>query len=217
MDSESRPEDTYRNSCYLLQTFLFHFRYLAIMHPLRYSSIVTRSNCILVILSIWLISPIVALVQLSWLIPYHQHVEAEPSVVTLQAESIYDAVFLSLFFLFPMVFMSFTYAKIILEIVRQSRNIHQNHHPTFSNATRSRIRHERKAFAIFAAMLLTYMICWLPYFSIRRFEYSGLPIPLIYVIFWLRYLASLLNPCFYILGKQDFRKAVCDNQVKLDV
>lgn len=192
-------------------------RYLAIMHPLRYSSIVTRSNCILVILSIWLISPIVALVQLSWLIPYHQHVEAEPSVVTLQAESIYDAVFLSLFFLFPMVFMSFTYAKIILEIVRQSRNIHQNHHPTFSNATRSRIRHERKAFAIFAAMLLTYMICWLPYFSIRRFEYSGLPIPLIYVIFWLRYLASLLNPCFYILGKQDFRKAVCDNQVKLDV
>lgn len=192
-------------------------RYLAIMHPLRYSSIVTRSNCILVILSIWLISPIVALVQLSWLIPYHQHVEAEPSVVTLQAESIYDAVFLSLFFLFPMVFMSFTYAKIILEIVRQSRNIHQNHHPTFSNATRSRIRHERKAFAIFAAMLLTYMICWLPYFSIRRFEYSGLPIPLIYVIFWLRYLASLLNPCFYIFGKQDFRKAVCDNQVKLDV
>ena len=187
------------------------------MHPLRYSSIVTRSNCILVILSIWLISPIIALVQLSWLIPYHQHVEAEPSVVTLQAESIYDAVFLSLFFLFPMVFMSFTYAKIILEIVRQSRNIHQNNHPTFSNATRSRIRHERKAFAIFAAMLLTYMICWLPYFSIRRFEYSGLPIPLIYVIFWLRYLASLLNPCFYILGKQDFRKAVCDNQVKLDV
>ena len=186
------------------------------MHPLRYSSIVTRAKCTVVVLFIWLLSPIIALVQLSWLIPYQQHVEAEPSAVTLQAESIYDVIFLALFFLCPIVFMIFTYARIVLEIARQSRNIHQNHCPTFSK-TRSRSRHERKAFAIFAAMLLTYTLCWLPYFSIRRFKFSDLPIPLIYVIFWLRYLVSLLNPCFYILGKQDFRKAICENQVKLDV
>lgn len=191
-------------------------RYLAIMHPLRYSSIVTRAKCTVVVLFIWLLSPIIALVQLSWLIPYQQHVEAEPSAVTLQAESIYDVIFLALFFLCPIVFMIFTYARIVLEIARQSRNIHQNHCPTFSK-TRSRSPHERKAFAIFAAMLLTYTLCWLPYFSIRRFKFSDLPIPLIYVIFWLRYLVSLLNPCFYILGKQDFRKAICENQVKLDV
>lgn len=40
---------------------------------------------------------------------------------------------------------------------------------------------------------------------------NELPITLIYVVFYLRYLASFLNPCMYILGKQDFRKAIFEH------
>ena len=165
---------------------------------------------------IWILSAVTALVQLSWLDPFRHDVNAERSDDVLNAELIYDAIFLTLYFFCPMVFMLFTYARIILEIVRQSRNIHQNYLPTFPH-TRSRNRHERKAVAIFAAMMFVYIICWLPFFGLRRFDFFlELPLPLMYVIFWLRFLASLLNPCMYILGKQDFRKAIFDHQIKLE-
>ena len=196
--------------------FFLFFRYLAIMHPLRYSSIVTRPKCILVIMLIWLLSAVTALVQLSWLDPFHHDLEEETSNEVLRAELIYDVIFLTLYFFLPVGIMFFTYARIILEIARQSRNIHQNYLPTIPRS-RGRNRHERKAIAIFAVMLLAYVICWLPYFSLRRLDISELPLPMVYVILWLRYLSSLLNPCIYILGKQDIRKAIFEHQIKLEL
>lgn len=197
-------------------TFLFFSRYLAIIHPLRYASIVTRPKCIMVILFIWLLSAVTALVQFSWLDPFHHDPNEKPSDEFYKKEFIYDVIFLAVYFVLPIGIMFFTYAKITLEIARQSRNIHQTYRPAFPH-TRSRNHHERKAIAIFAAMLFLYVICWLPYFGIRRFDDVNIPIPLIYVIFWMRFLASLLNPCIYILGKQDFRKAIFDQRLRLDL
>ena len=169
----------------------------------------------MVILVVWSVSAVTALVQLSWLDPFHDpHVE--PSEHLLKAELIYDVIFIILFFFIPMVLMLFSYARIVIEIARQSRNIHQSYLPSFTHS-RSRKRHERKAVAIFASMMLAYVICWLPYIALRRFDYTKVPIPLAYVIYWLRFLASLLNPCIYILGKQDFRKALFEHQLKLEL
>ena len=193
------------------------FRYTAIVHPLRYTSFVTRPRCIIIILFIWLFSAVTALVQLSWLDPFHHDPTEDPTDDIMKAELIYDIVFLVLFFLLPFVFMSFTYSCIIVEITRQSRNI-QKQCVRCLEGKRKRKRHERKAVAIFAAMIFVYIICWLPFFGLRRFDFFlELPLPLMYVIFWLRFLASLLNPCMYIMGKQDFRKAIFDSQVKLEI
>ena len=183
------------------------FRYLAIVHPLRYTSMVTRPRCVLVILFIWLTSAITASVQFTWLDPVHHDPHEELSRASLKAELIYDIFFLSFFFLLPFAIMCFTYGRTIFEIVRQSRNIQRQNLPSSHNA-RNRNRHERKAIAIFVAMLLVYIICWLPYFGLRRFDLSELPIHLIYIAIWLKYLASLLNPCMYIFGKYDYRKAL---------
>lgn len=144
--------------------------------------------------------------QFTWFDPVHHDPHEEISKFALKAELIYDIIFLSFFFLLPFALMCFTYGCILFEIVRHSRNIQLQNLPSSHNAQR-RNRHERKAIAIFAAMLLVYIICWLPYFGLRRFDLSELPIPLIYVAIWLRYLASLLNPCMYIFGKYDYRKA----------
>lgn len=170
----------------------------------------------MVILFIWLLSAVTALVQFSWLDPFHHDPNEKPSDEFYKKEFIYDVIFLAVYFVLPIGIMFFTYAKITLEIARQSRNIHQTYRPAFPH-TRSRNHHERKAIAIFAAMLFLYVICWLPYFGIRRFDDVNIPIPLIYVIFWMRFLASLLNPCIYILGKQDFRKAIFDQRLRLDL
>lgn len=180
------------------------------MHPLRYTSLVTRLRCILGISFIWPISAITALVELTWLDPVHHDPNEDLTEDALKAELIYDIVFLIFFFLLPFVLMCFTYASIIFEIVRQSRIIQRQNLPSSHNARR-RNRHERKAVAIFAAMLFVYIICWLPYFGLRRFNLNELPIPLIYVIIWLRYLVSLLNPCMYIFGKHDYRKALFEH------
>lgn len=145
--------------------------------------------------------------QFTWFDPVHHDPHEELSKVALKAELIYDIFFLSFLFLLPFALMCFTYGSITFEIVRQSRNIQLQNLPSSHNAQR-RNRHERKAIAIFAAMLLVYVICWLPYFGLRRFDLSELPTPLIYIVIWLRYLASLLNPCMYIFGKYDYRKAL---------
>lgn len=210
-------------SLYLLFCHYFHevmfslfYRYLAIIHPLRYSSIVTRPKRILVIMLIWLLSAVTASVQLSWLDPFNHDVYEAPSDEVLRAELIYDVIFLTLFFFLPVGIMFFTYARIILAIARQSRNIHQNYLPTIPRS-RGRNRHERKAMVIFAVMLLVYVVCWLPYFGLRRLGVSELPLPMVYVILWLRFLSSLLNPCIYILGKQDIRKAIFEHQLKLEL
>lgn len=125
----------------------------------------------------------------------------------MRAELIYDIVFLVLFFGLPFIFMSFTYICIFAEIIRQGQNIQKQCVPCLNNKRKQR-RHERKAVLIFAAMLCVYIICWLPYFALRRIDYSEIPLSLAYVIYWFRFLASLLNPCMYILGKQDFRKSL---------
>ena len=46
---------------------------------------------------------------------------------------------------------------------------------------------------------------------LRRFDLSALPDTFILAVVWLRYLASLLNPCMYIFGKKDFRKALLEH------
>ncbi|XP_078342325.1 histamine H2 receptor-like [Oculina patagonica] len=194
-------------------------RYLAIIHPLRYSSLVRKSRCIVVILLIWSLSVVASLVQLTWLDPVnHDPHERDLADDFKKKELIYDIVFLTLFFFVPMAFMFFSYSRIIFEIIRQSRNIRRQS-ISIPQPRRGRSRYEWKAVAILAAMMLVYIICWLPYFGLRRFNIPELPIPLIYVIIWLRYLASLLNPCMYIFGKQDFRKALYEHvlAIKLEL
>lgn len=192
--------------------FCFYFRYLAIIHPLRYSSLMTKSRCFLAVLLIWLFSMFTSLVQLTWLDPAnHDSHERDLSDDFKKKELIYDIVFLTLFFFFPVAFMFFSYGRIICAIIRQSRNIREQNVSSIPHPGRGRNRYEWRAIAILAAMMLVYIICWLPYFGLRRFNFRALPIALIYFIVWLRYLASLLNPCMYIFGKRDFRKALFEN------
>ena len=182
-------------------------RYLAIMHSLRYKSIVTLPRCVSVILFIWILSAATALVQLSWMDPAHHDVYQAPSPDVIRSENIYDITCLLLFFLAPLLCMVFVYAKIFAEVSRQIDLIQKQSTPGWEEAKEIK-NTEKKVVIIFAVMLLVYTVGWLPYFILRLYRLEQVPPLFIYICIWLRFLTSFLNPCLYVFGKRDFRAAL---------
>ena len=186
----------------------FFLRYLAIIHSLRYKSIVTLLRCLSVVLFIWILSAVIALIQLSWIDPGSHNVYEEATAELIRKEIIYDAVSLVIFFFTPLVCMAFVYSKIFFEVSRQINNIRRESYPGWQKVEEMK-NAERKVLSIFAVMLMVYTVCWLPYFILRFIFNDGDLHPLVaHISTWLRFLTSFLNPCLYILGKKDFRKAL---------
>lgn len=182
-------------------------RYLAIMHSLRYTSIVTLSRCVSVILFIWILSAATALVQLSWMDIAHHDVYQIPPPDVIRRENIYDITCLLVFFLAPLLCMVFVYAKIFVEVSRQIDLVQKRSTPGWEEAKAIK-NTEKKVVTIFAVMLLVYTVGWLPYFILRLHHLEQLPPLVIYICIWLRFLTSFLNPCLYVFGKRDFRAAL---------
>ena len=104
--------------------------------------------------------------------------------------------------------MAFVYSKIFFEVSRQINNIRKESYPGWQKVEEMK-NAERKVISIFAVMLMVYTVCWLPYFILRFIFNDGDLHPLVaHISTWLRFLTSFLNPCLYILGKKDFRKAL---------
>ena len=170
----------------------------------------TRPRGLVAICLIWIVSGVTSLVQLTWDDPSGVH--EDPSEEVVAHEIRFDVACIALFFGVPLVFMAFAYWRIFREIVRQNRMIKRNSVPG-SYEIRSSLLCEFRAVLIFASMLVVYVICWLPYFIIRLELNFGIEVIVPtdeaeYALMYLRFFTSLLNPFFYILGKNDFRKAV---------
>ena len=187
-------------------------RYICIIFALRYMSWVTKRRGFQVLTLIWLFSLFLALVQLSWT-DFSQDVEDDHSEESEKMIIIYD-IFCSIAFTgIPVVFMAFTYGQILYEVHRQSKNIQQHNTPGWQETRRS-TKQEWKVATVFLIMLLVYIVCWVPFYILRLeyvlgsdffgLNFSELAILLIHL---LRFCSSLINPCLYILGKPDFRKA----------
>ena len=105
--------------------------------------------------------------------------------------------------------MAFTYVMILREVRRQSRREFLNV-PSDLKEQRQWRKRERKAASIFLVMFLTHVMCWLPFFLLRYqqiYDAFFLPTWASYMFGYLRFASSFLNPCLYVFGKHDFRKA----------
>ena len=188
-------------------------RYLSIMHALRYHSLVTKRRVYTSIAAIWLAAALMSLIQAAWLTPQNMGLVENPSPEIKAIEIRYDIFCLVVFMAIPFSFMAFTYTCIVIAVVRQTRSIERNS-VTGWQEPRTRTRREWKATTIFVVMLLLFVVCWLPYFILRLQHNIGsqlfaLPLVLEYVLTYLRFTTSLLNPCLYVFGKRDFRKSLC--------
>ena len=187
-------------------------RYICIVYALRYMSWVTKRRGFQVLTFIWLLSLLMALVQLAWY-DADEDLTEDHSKEARKQVIIYDVFCFFAFVGIPVVFMAFTYGRILYEVHRQSRNIQQHNTPGWQE-TRRTTKQEWKVATIFLVMLLVFIVCWGPFYLLRLesvlgndfFELNLSEVAYV-LLHWLRFVSSLINPCLYILGKPDFRKA----------
>lgn len=186
-------------------------RYVAIVHAIRYHTIVTRSRASLAIFIIWALSLFVSLIQLS--LPLVNHAEDDNTTV------IYLLATLVVFFVLPLIVMIYSYIS-ILNIVRyHEKQIKRQNLPSVLVHRKESVLDipaQWKSALVFLVMTIVYVICWFPYFVyMLRDALFPISIPLWaeYVFFYYpRFFTSLANPIFYIVGKHDFRKVLCKNR-----
>ncbi|XP_022792415.1 alpha-2Db adrenergic receptor-like [Stylophora pistillata] len=186
-------------------------RYLGIKHALRYNALVTKNRVIVTSVFIWSSSIFASLIQLAWINYGRDDVDEEDEDLT-KHEIRYDVTNLVLYVVIPFVVMTIVYVTIFFEILRHYRNIKQYNSPGWAE-TKKRTHHEWKAVAIFSIMLFVFIVCWLPFFTIRLQYNLGkklfeLPHSTEYVFVYLRFFTSFFNPFMYIFGKRDFRQAI---------
>ena len=187
-------------------------RHVAVIHAIRYSSLVTKRRILSLLLLVWLTAVFVALIQLSW-IGLDMNVNEGTEEDTARTIIIYDLFCIVLFFLVPLITMIFCYIKIFLVLRKQLRVIDQSNTPSFRKNVRRSSSRERRAAVIFVVMITIYIFCWLPYFllSLQHLifnEFFTLPISVEYTLFYYpKFLNSLLNPLLYVFCKHDFRQA----------
>ena len=184
-------------------------RFIAIMCSLRYPQIVTKRRSYIALGFVWFSSLLVSLLQLWWLTPtdYDPH-ESVPEE-EIQNEIAFSIACLVVYLGIPIVFMAFSFLMILREVRRQTRQEFLNVPADLQEHQQWR-RRNGKAASIFLVMFVTHVMCWLPFFLLRYQQvYNAFYLPrwAEYTFGYLRFASSVLNPCLYVFGKHDFRKA----------
>lgn len=184
-------------------------RFIAIMFSLRYPQIVTKHRSYIALGFVWVSSLLVSLMQLWWLRPANYDPHESVPEDQRQNEVAFSIACFVVYLGIPVAFMAFTYLMILREVRRQSRREFLNV-PADVKEQRQWRKREGKAASIFLVMFLTHVMCWLPFFLLRyqqAYDAFFLPMWAEYMFGYLRFASSFLNPCFYVFGKHDFRKA----------
>lgn len=184
-------------------------RYFSVMQPLQYIAVVTFHKTLRVIAGIWMISLLVALVQLSWLVPFGIF-RYHPTKFT--AYLIYNCVGFGLCFAVPFLFMVVAYIQMFLTIHRQVQQINKQNLNVDFTSTHFRASYTQlRALMIFAFMLVLFAGSWVTwYISLLQLyvDFSFLSEESMMVFDFLRVAVSFINPLLYTFLKIDFREAL---------
>lgn len=167
-------------------------RLLAVVSPLTHQIKFTRARAIICLLFVWAIA--IALPILEFVLY---------AIIDLK---IYALVILVCFVLIPFAILLCQYTITFLFIRKSIRNCR------FSSL-REKLNC-KKAFVLHFIMFLSFFICAVPYVSVRavlaynKKLYHRIPTYVYELLFFLRFLTSILNPLIYTIYKTDFQNVI---------
>ena len=186
-------------------------RYICVLHPMQYINIVTGKRILRVIACIWTISLFVAVIQLSWVLPFGYFSDNE---IKFTASLAYNWVGLAVCFAIPFLAMVAFYTRMFITIHRQVQKIRRQRvnldFATSSSNVRSSYR-QLRALVTFALMLGFFAGSWITWYVSILQMYANVqffPEVSMVIFDFLRFGVSLINPLLYTFLKNDFRKAL---------
>lgn len=207
-------------------------RYIAIMHPFKYESKMTRFRVFVMIAITWISSILISYIpiQSHWYTTTDtlQEMADKPEECLFSVNKIYAVVSSSISFWIPCTIMVFVYVKIYMEARRQETQIKQcgynikcprpsefnslNDDQSDRRNDRKRMRREHKAAKTLGIIMGAFVLCFLPFFSwylVTTLCGDACPYPPLLgsTLFWLGYFNSCLNPVIYAYFNRDFRSA----------
>lgn len=186
-------------------------RYFCVLHPMQYITIVTGKRILRVIACIWAISLFVALIQLSWVLPFGYFSANE---IKFTASLAYNCVGLAVCFAIPFLGMVVFYTRMFITIHRQVQKIRRQsvNLDVATSSSNFRSSHRQlRALVTFTIMLGLFAGSWVTwYISILQLyaNVSVLPEVSMVIFDFLRVAVSLINPLLYTFLKNDFREVL---------
>ncbi|XP_065641046.1 histamine H2 receptor [Hydra vulgaris] len=181
-------------------------RFVSLYYALRYTVIITKKRLIVLSLMAWIIGAFVAIIQLSYIIPFikaphRHHVKYELS------NKIYTVVTIGLFSVIPIFVLLFQYIWLFCLIRRLLKENSRNHLKRFC-------LRESRGIIVNCIMFVTFILFCFPYLLMKVLlcltyhAFSKLPSEFLEALFLLRFTISLTNPLIYAFYKKDFKESI---------
>ncbi|EDO46162.1 predicted protein [Nematostella vectensis] len=190
-------------------------RYILVIYPFKYMSMVRMARLRRVIAAIWTGSFFIAIIQLAWQ-DFTNFNSADPIKVTCAL--VYNIFGIAICFVIPLCVMAFTYYRMFMVIRRQINQIKKQSLASESTGEthKAPLATEMRAITIFALMLGIFATCWSTWYLGLISEYIIHPDEEDYetydrwfsVFDFLRFSVSFINPLLYTFMKLDFREAL---------
>lgn len=201
-------------------------RYVAIMWPLRYQSMLTKRKACGVVLGVWAVAALISFlpIHMEWWVsdePEALLCLKNPTCCDFNTNAAYAVTSSIISFYIPLVIMVFVYSRVFQEARRQLQKIDRIEGrirtQSFSTQEGNEVKNRRtkfcmkdhKALKTLGIIMGTFTLCWLPFFvlnvvaAIWKMDNIMLPFR---ILNWIGYANSAFNPLIYCRSPE-FRNA----------
>ena len=183
-------------------------RYLKIVLPLRYFSVLTGRKVAIALCIIWFVSVFFSVIQFSWI-----DVGSISTKDSLKIDALYLLVCTIIFVLIPFVILVFAYSHIFY-IIRRERRPHLLNNTENARRTKRKKANEIRAACIYVAMVVLFLLAWSGYFLTGLVSdfvpeiVKHFPEWLNVILLFLKFSTAFINPLLYTFFKTDFQNAL---------
>ena len=193
-------------------------RHIMITFSLRYQALVNKCRVRGALIAIWLMSTLVATVELTWF-------ETKITKNSMEKDKIYSILFIVVFLAVPLLSILCIYGHIIVVSTRHLLALRARRTNIKDEATKARsIARDLRGTAILISTLVVFAGCWLPFFLMILQDYLGARIISttswrLCLLLFARFIPPVTNPVLCALCKRDFRDALraCWQSLKMDL